>query len=254
MYLMYVDESGDSGLNQSPVNYFVLSGLIIHELRWKILLDELIDFRRYLKTSKGLKLRDEIHASNMINKPGELIKIKRNDRVDIMKKCISWLALQGDLNIINVVVDKRNKSEDVFELAWKALIQRFENTIRNRNFSGPQNPDDKGMILPDRTDNKKLQMIIRKMRRFNLVPNTQSLFSGGSRNLTLEFIVEDPFFKDSAHSYFIQMTDLITYFVRQLYEPNAYMKKKGAANYFYKLDPVLCKHASRNHQYGIVEL
>lgn len=251
---MYVDESGDTGLTNSPVDYFVLSGMIIHELRWRMLLDELIQFRRYLRDSKGLKLRDEIHASDMINKPGELIRIKRNDRVDIMKKCIKWLADQGDLNVINVVVDKRNKSEDVFELAWKILIQRFENTIRNRNFSGPQNPDDKGMILPDKTDDKKLQMIIRKMRRFNVIPNNQSLYGGGSRNLTLEFIVEDPLFKDSGHSYFIQMTDLIAYFVRQLYEPNSYIKKKGAATYFYKLEPILCKFARRGHPYGIVEL
>jgi hypothetical protein len=251
---MYVDESGDSGLNQSPVNYFVLSGLIIHELRWKILLEELIEFRRFLKSSKGLKLREELHASDMINKPGELVRIMRNDRVDILKKCISWISTHEDLNIINVVVDKRNKSEDVFELAWKALIQRFENTIRNRNFSGPQNADDKGMLLPDKTDNKKLQMILRKMRRFNVIPNNQVLFGGGTRNLTVEFIVEDPFFKDSGHSYYIQMTDVIAYFVRQLYEPNAYMKKKGAHKYFYKLDPVLCKFASRSHPYGIVEL
>lgn len=169
MFLMYVDESGDSGLNNSPVNYFVLSGLVIHELRWRILLDELIEFRRYLKNSKGLKLRDEIHASEMINKPGNLIRIKRNDRVDIMKKCINWLASKGDISIINVVVNKRNKTEDVFEIAWKALIQRFENTIRHRNFPGPQNADDKGLILPDKTDDKKLQIILRKMRRYNQI-------------------------------------------------------------------------------------
>lgn len=251
---MYVDESGDSGLNNSPVNYFVLSGLVIHELRWRILLDELIEFRRYLKNSKGLKLRDEIHASEMINKPGNLIRIKRNDRVDIMKKCINWLASKGDISIINVVVNKRNKTEDVFEIAWKALIQRFENTIRHRNFPGPQNADDKGLILPDKTDDKKLQIILRKMRRYNQIPNTQNLYAGGSRNLQLEFIIEDPFFKDSSNSYFTQMTDLIAYFVRQQYEPNNYMKKKGAANYFLKLEPVICKAASRTHPLGVVEL
>jgi len=37
MFLMYVDESGDTGLTNSPVDYFVLSGLIIHELRWRTL-------------------------------------------------------------------------------------------------------------------------------------------------------------------------------------------------------------------------
>jgi hypothetical protein len=29
---MYVGESGDSGLQGSPVRYFVLTGLVVHEL------------------------------------------------------------------------------------------------------------------------------------------------------------------------------------------------------------------------------
>lgn len=33
MYLMYVDESGDSGLLGSPTRYFVVSGIVLHELR-----------------------------------------------------------------------------------------------------------------------------------------------------------------------------------------------------------------------------
>ena len=63
MYLMYVDESGDIGLSGSPTRYFVLTGLVLHELRWRQTLDELIGFRRELKADFGLKLREEIHAS-----------------------------------------------------------------------------------------------------------------------------------------------------------------------------------------------
>jgi hypothetical protein len=43
MYFMYVDESGDCGLNNSPTKYFVLTGLVIHELRWKQCLESLLD-------------------------------------------------------------------------------------------------------------------------------------------------------------------------------------------------------------------
>lgn len=254
MYLMYVDESGDSGLVNSPVQYFILSGLILHELRWKQFLDSMITFRRFLRENKGLKLREEIHASDFINNPGDLIRIKRNERLDTLKKCINWLSLQPDINIINIVIDKNDKTDDVFEMAWKILIQRFENTIRNRNFPGPQNADDKGLIIPDQTDNKKLKMLVRKMRRFNPIPNDQRIFVGGTRNLTLEYIIEDPFFKDSANSFFHQMVDVVSYSVRQLFEPNSYIRKKGASKMAYKLEPVLCKHASRSNQYGIVEL
>jgi hypothetical protein len=33
MYLLYVDESGDVGLDGSPGRYFALSGFVVHELR-----------------------------------------------------------------------------------------------------------------------------------------------------------------------------------------------------------------------------
>ena len=45
MYLMYADESGDTGLIASPTRYFILCGLVIHELRWRHVMDELLDFR-----------------------------------------------------------------------------------------------------------------------------------------------------------------------------------------------------------------
>jgi len=107
MYLMYVDESGDTGLENSPTRYFVLSAIVLHELRWKQILSDLVVFRQMLRVTKGLKLREEIHCTDFINKPGELIRIKRNDRIDILKKCMDWLNQQGDLSIYSVIIDKQ---------------------------------------------------------------------------------------------------------------------------------------------------
>ncbi|MGH2600854.1 MAG: DUF3800 domain-containing protein, partial [Dehalococcoidia bacterium] len=38
---MYVDESGDSGLTNSPTRYFVLTGLVVHELRWQAYVEQI---------------------------------------------------------------------------------------------------------------------------------------------------------------------------------------------------------------------
>jgi len=254
MYLMYVDESGDSGLKNSPTRYFILSGMVFHELHWKQILDDLIYFRRQLRNSTGLKLREEIHASDFLNKPGLLARIKRNDRLDILKQCIDWCASQNNISIINVRVDKQGASFDVFEKAWTVLTQRFENTVSHRNFPGAVNPDDRGLIIPDQTDNKKLQMLIRRMRRFNPIPHNRMLYPSGSRNVALNYIIEDPFFKDSRESFIHQIVDIIAYSVLQIYSPNNYMKKKGGHRFFYRLQPVLCTYASRSNQYGIVEI
>ena len=255
MYLMYVDESGDCGLTNSPTRYFVLTGLILHELRWQPYLDQLVDFRRRMRQSFGLRLREEIHASAMINSPGSLVRIKRHDRLAIIRAFADELASMPDLNIINVVVDKADKSidHDIFGVAWKVLIQRFENTISRHNFSGPANADECGMILPDHADDKQLTLLLRPMRRYNPITK-QVAFGPGYRNLALGKLVEDPSFRDSGHSYFIQGADLAAFLLYQRLAPNAYMRKKGGQYYFDRLELILCKVASSKDPYGIVFL
>lgn len=253
MFLMYIDESGDTGLTNSPTDYFILSGLVVHELRWNQFLNDLISFRRDLRNTLGLKLRDEIHSVAFINRPKDLKRIPRNQRLLIMRLCLDWVANQPDVSIITVVVNKINKPQgyDVFSNAWEAIIQRFENTIRHKNFPGPSNPDERGLILPDNTDGEKLRKLLRKMRRFNFIPSQIGL---PPRNMLLNYVIEDPFLKDSHQSFTHQLIDVIAYSARQLYEPNAYMRKKGGTNFYQRLDPVLCKVASKKHSLGIVEL
>ncbi len=255
MYLMYVDESGDSGLVNSPTRYFVLTGLVLHELRWQPYLDHLIAFRRRMKAAHGLKLREEIHAAALINKPGDLVRIQRNNRLAILREFADELAAMGDLNIINVVVDKQGKAPDydVFGIAWKTLIQRFENTLSHRNFAGPANPDERGMVFPDHTEDKKLVQLLRGMRRYNPISN-QSQFAPGYRNLTLSSILEDPNFRNSADSYWVQAADLAAFLLYQNIAPSAYMRKKSGQNYFSRLDGILCRVASSSDPQGIVRL
>lgn len=257
MFLMYVDESGDTGLQNSPTRYFALSGVVVHELRWHSVIDRIIDFRRRIRDLYGLKLREELHASPLINRPGTDLsrRIPKHKRLEIVRAFAKELASIGDLSIINILVNKIGKpaTYDVFEAAWVALIQRLENTIRNRNFNGPANQDDCGLILPDRTDEKKLTLLLRRMRRWNPVSN-QPQWGSGFRNLRLARLVEDPVFKDSEHSYLIQASDLAAYLLYQRIAPNKYMRKKGARTLFHVLDPILCKVASTAHPQGVVRL
>jgi hypothetical protein len=78
MYLMFADESGDTGLIGSPTKYFALSAIVVHELEWKNTLTQLVEFRRELRRDYGLKLRHEIHSRQLITKPGELAFIPKH--------------------------------------------------------------------------------------------------------------------------------------------------------------------------------
>jgi len=240
---MYVDESGDCGHiigNGSKTRYFILCGLVLHELKWKEILDSLIDFRKQMKAAFGLRLREEIHSSHLINKPGDLQRIEKFKRLEILKFHADFLAKINEISLIPVIVDKQGKSAnyDIFESAWKILIQRFENTIAHRNFPGPRNPDDKGMIFADNTDNKKLMAVLRKMRKFNPIPN-QAWAGPGTKNILVSSVIEDPNFRDSRHSYFIQAVDVCTYLLLQQNIPCRYFSNRNAKNYFTRLQPIL---------------
>jgi hypothetical protein len=263
MYLMYVDESGDAGLANSPTRYFVLTGMVLHELRWHQALATLVDFRRRMRGSFGLLLKEEIHSGKMLNNPGPLVRIKRNDRLAIIRHFLDELAKTGYLNFITVRVDKQGKpvGYDPFERAWEALIQRFENTLKHRNFPDARlwgiplpSAADRGIIFCDDTDAVALRRIYRRMRTFNPIPNMRSVYGSGHRQMPLVQIVEDPSMRNSHHSYFIQAADAASFAAYQLYAPSSYVRRKQAGKYYNRLGPVLCKVASPRNSLGIVEL
>lgn len=254
MYMMYVDESGDTGLSQSPTSHFALVGIVVHEGEWRSFLDTMVQFRRVMRTAHGLPIRTEIHSAEYIRRP-PVPGISKHERLAILRNLLDELAKLSTISITGMVVDKTTKQVgyDVFENAWRALFQRFENTLKYGNFPG-KHRNDYGLVLTDATDGQKLQNLVRRMAVYNPVPNTQAVFGTGYRNLPLLRIIEDPVPKDSASSYAIQACDVCAYFLYQTYKPNAYIRKSGAHNYYARLSPVLNKNASRTGKLGIVEL
>ncbi len=254
MLLVYVDESGDTGLVNSPTRFFVLSALVLHEVRWLQTLDQIVDFRRQLKARYSIKLREEVHASDLLHSPGALQRIPKSIRLRLLRDVLDFEAGLADVSIVNIVVDKDGKPPGypVFESAWRALVQRIETTISFKNFPGPFNAQEYFLLLVDQTDEKALRLLTRKSRRFNPVP---SRFAGGqTRNLPIRLLVEDACHRDSRHSYFIQLCDANAYFLAQRLKPCGYVRRQGATNYFNRLGPVLCRKASSTDPDGIVRL
>jgi hypothetical protein len=155
------------------------------------------------------------------------------------------------ISITNVIVSKAGKPSDydVFDVAWGTLFQRFENTITNGNFPGGFKRS-YGMVITDATAGTKLARKVRKMAVVNYVPSRY----GGSRNIPIVRIIEDPHGKNSADTLPIQMCDVAAYFLYQRFKPNAYVRKQKAEQYFDRLSPVLNKHASSSDAFGIVTL
>jgi hypothetical protein len=264
MYLMYVDESGDCGMaaDGSPTRYFCLTGLVVHELRWRRTMDLLSSFRHWLKSRYHVFLEEELHAADMIAKPskaaGSVALLDKYRRLAIVRNFADAIAGLADISLINVVVDKRSghaaNKEDVFRWAWYTLFQRFENTIRYQNFPGPKNADDRGVIFPDNTDGSKLRRYLATMRISN--PLRVRLRQGAFyyKDEPIRAIIENPILRDSRESYLIQAADCAVYLLKQSIEPSGYMKRHGGNAYFKRLEPVLCKHACNRNPLGVVLL
>lgn len=257
MYLMYVDESGDTGLGASPTSYFMLSGLVVHESQWRDFINQLIAFRKRMRVVYALPVRSEIHATKFIN--GRILAaggglISRPDKLAILRNALDELAQTTFIRITHVVVRKAGKDPayDVFDNAWMTLFQRFENTLSHGNFPGAFRHE-KGMVITDATSGKKLLRMVRRMAVYNPVPH-MAQYGQGYRNLPIVRIIEDPYPKDSAETLPIQMTDVCAYFLHQRLKPNNYIKEQSAQRYFDRLKPTLNVHATYSNKLGVVLL
>lgn len=261
---MYVDESGDCGLpsDGSPTQYFCLTGLVVHELRWKDVMGEVLQFRHWLKRKYRVYLDDELHAAEMINKLSKTAKsiqrLRKYERLAIIRHLANLLARLPDINLINVVLDKTtgnySDKDEVFRKAWSVLFQRFENTISRQNFPGPKNADERGLIFPDNTDGMKLRNYLHTMRIQNPLFVRQPFGAFYMKDEPIRVIIEDPVLRDSRWSYFIQLADCAVFLLKQHIAPCGYMKKHGGFAYFQRLAPVLCKQACNKDPQGVVRL
>jgi hypothetical protein len=252
MYLMYVDETGDSGLHNSPTSYFGLSGLVVHESDWRRFINDLVAFRKTLRSTYGLPVRAEIHAAEFMSK--RVHGLEKFERLAILRNTLDELAKLNYISVKNVIVHKVGKPPDydVFLKAWQTLFQRFENTLSYGNFPGSHR-NDHGMVISDATAGTKLTRLVRKMAVHNPVPH-QAWAGVGYRNLPITRVIEDPQGRDSRDSLPIQMCDVCAYFLHQHFRPNSYIRRNSAQRYFSRLRPVLNTRASSSNGFGIVSV
>lgn len=264
MRLMYVDESGDPGTliagtpkHLSPSPHYILTGVIMADVKWQEHLTSMITIRRLLRNCYGLRMRDELHGTELINPRGASVYKRipggRRRRVQLYRDALTQITAQmPTTQIINVHLDKLNPAyvsstapgADFEERAWEWLIQRFSNYLRI-SCGG-----ELGIILADETNEVKIRRIVRKIRVHNQVGSMY----GGSYPVSVDNIVEDPVMRSSQHSYFVQIADLVSHALyRKLHRKNSY-RKFNVDKLFDIVDPILLKAAAKKDPQGIVHL
>jgi hypothetical protein len=230
MYFCYVDESGDVGAydatkpDRSGSPYFILSGLIVNAEKWKFSLDVLKSFRKDLAAQAYLPYDIEFHCAEMIDarKTRAFQQISISDRWSLIEEYARVIGQNPAFSIISIVLNKLIsdvRPEFYLTACIDQLYKAFDEFLKSQK--------DIGLIFFDRANERYINTHVRKL-----------LGTGSSGQIFPEInisrIIEDPIFRVSSDSMFIQAADVISYTLREQEFSNGARRKHHANEIFRK--------------------
>jgi len=225
MYLIYVDESYDE-------THFAYSAIFVPAFEWNRVFADIIKWRKDLFLTHRIPLDYELHATDFVGGRGEPNENRDKDyRASIFKSAFSVIENINGISLINGITNNKKSHLKLFEY----ILNRVNRTLIARNAYG--------VLVCDEGNENKLVSIVRKMKKDNDISSQINM--GQSLNLPLERIIEDPLFKTSKSSYFIQLADLTAFGLLRS-EKGVESTRADVKNAFNVLDKVLVKEAFRN--------
>ena len=209
MDLVYVDESGDPGARQSPTATYILSSLCIPADQWAEAQGRLISFRQRMRDRLGLKLSAEIHAVEFLGGAKMFLGLEARQRLRIALWLLRELRQIPGVRCLTVGCHKVAHAEPM-NACWRQLAHALVSSAQ-----GPM------IMLADMGEEAAIRQAIAQFRAESF----------GQKGL-----IEDPFHRDSRHSYFLQAIDLLAYLHRQRHHPNALFRDKQPSEIFEALD------------------
>ena len=204
VFIVYLDESGDKGWDNSPTDFFVLSCVLIHETFWLQNLDALIALRRGLKKRWGINTRAELKSEHFRWGRGafKVLGIGLRNRMNIYKDVMEYQPNTLNTSNFAVAIQKsklRDKTNDARHWAWVFALQHINRFCSDKG--------ERAIIFPDEGHAHFARTLLRQMRRIHTITGHY----GGKLDIPVQLIVEDPQNQRSQDSYFIQMADWNAY-------------------------------------------
>lgn len=274
--LFYIDESYDD-------KKFCLSAIAIRHAEWKECFNLVREHRKRLKIDYGIYLRKEIHATDFVAGRGKISdrEIGKWERSRLFLGLLQLVARLPKVLCFNVCLDT-SKHADPEMTAWDRIINRIERSMLG--FENQEIPlrrdltaeasiaisEDRANKLRERLNSYRARAIIaadegreldvrraiRKMSVFNPIPSQLGMWATGqsTKNITTERIIEDPIFKPSDQSYFIQLADCVAFsLLKRETTPSERIKKYGINEMFDQAIAGICyKKTSQKDPLGIV--
>ncbi len=281
----YVDESYDR-------EKFTLSAIVIPHSHWKEAFDAIIAHRARLKADYGIFRRTELHATDFISGRGRIGSraVTKWERGRIFLDTLRLVARLPGVMLFNVCLPNKGIG-DTQMVAWNRMINRIERTMRtlderelplrdqlgtmvansitSEELPTPISPTAaeqietrlkayraRAFIIADEGREREITTAVRKMHVFNPVPSRYGEWASGSRtqNIPTVRIIEDPVFKPSHRSHFLQLADFVAFaLLKREVAPTPTVKKHKIDKMFDEALAVKCfRHASPRDPLGIV--
>lgn len=250
MHLIYLDESGDYRWFNGCTQHFVLSALVVPDHSFAEAFGRVKQFRRAIKESDGMLLRKEIHAREFVKGKGQLgpTTISKGRRCAIYKDLLTLLNSLAELGVYTINCSIPNApGQDRYELAVDRVLNRLNRTL--------QYFDTYGILVFDEGKERLVRKITRRMHVHNPIPSALGAWETGeyTKNLTIDRIVGDPFFKSSAEDYFLQAVDCIAFgLLKQDEPPTPHVTTYGLNTAFAQLNDLYWRPARPRDPQGVV--
>lgn len=239
MHIIYIDDSGDENID-------IFSALAVDAEYWNQAFQRIREFRRQIKQSDGILVYKELHAWKFVSGRGHIADrvVPKRRRCEIFKEALHLLAGMEGVQLFNAVGYRKQKLK-----AYEWLLNRINTAMSKWNSLA--------ILVIDQGSETEYLRLTRRIRVYNPIPSKFGVWlETGERykNIPIERIIEDPFFKDSSQSYWIQMADFCSYALLRWECPLESKKIYGLHEAFPILEPILVKEANPNDPYGIIRV
>jgi hypothetical protein len=236
-FLVYIDESRDEQI-------CVFSALAIPANEWRNAFEQVRQFRRELKKSDGIYVYAELHAWKFVSGRGMIADrvVAKGHRCQIFKDALRRVANLPSARLFNAVFPKKDD-----ERAFERLLNRLNRTM--------QEWDSRAILICDEGKEDAYTRMVRRMRVFNPIPSQFGVWTdtgAATKNIPIERVIEDPFFKKSQQSYFIQLADFCAYALLRRERPLPSKTRYGLDQAFSLLSSILVRQASQRDSEGII--
>lgn len=223
MHFVYIDDSKDEKLS-------CFSAILINANKWRDVFDKLKAYRKHLKSTDGIYVKKEFHATEFVAGRGRIAPsvVVKHRRCQIFMEMLTHMADPNDIKIINACGARSSE-----QLIFERMLNRINTNVSRQHSHA--------LLCCDQGNEVAYTKLVRKMAVYNPIPSMYT--AGPGRNLPISSILEDPIFKVSTHSYFIQLADFCAFSLLRSERPTAAAIKYGFDKAFDCLDPVLVKQA-----------